>query len=214
MTPPVPHTSQAIRRQIAALDALIRQQSLRRDALLMRSRTPREQQELDKSLREINRLWQGKDYWKGLLDVRLAWERAMRGTRPRPPKQLPKGPPAPPAPPSPFERMPRRPERPIRGRVPHFVPPFPPEPYPIPAFATAEERRCLQKWNTWRERAQMEWNRWLRDLGRWEQDMDYWQQEQVRRGRREEGLSKPPARPFHKVPAPPKCPLPQYGEPA
>lgn len=212
MKPPVPHTSHAIRHQIMALDALIRQHNVRRDALRMGTRTPRTEQELNNLNREINRLWQGKEYWQNLLDIRLAWERAIQGTPTRPPKQLPRGPAPPPPPPSPFEVMPK-PGLPARSRLPHLIPPFPSDPYSVPAWATAEEKRCIGEWNRWREQAQRRWDRWMIELDRWDQDMAAWDRHQVQGSRREEGLTTPPSRPKPDLPPSPTCPLPDYGDP-
>lgn len=212
MKPPVPYTSHAIRHQINALDALLSQQNVRRDALRLGPRTPQTAQELNNVEREINRLWQGKDYWKNLLDIRLAWERAIRGTPTRPPKQLPRGPAPPPPPPSPFEIMPP-PGAIGRSRLPHLVPPFPSNPYSIPSWVPAHEKRCIDEWNAWRDKAERRWDRWMIELDRWDQDMGIWERDQIRRSKREEGISKPPVRPEANLPAPPACPLPDYGDP-
>mgnify|MGYP003574345500 CR=1 FL=1 len=211
MSPPIPHSSNAIRRQLRAVESLIDSKGHRRDALRMGPSSSQSQHELDLLEREIARLWQGKEYWQRQLEARLAWERAISGTPLPPPKQLPRGPDQPPSDPR-FEvngHDRSSPTVPERTWIPYMEPPFPHDEFRAPPSASEDERRCVEKWNQWRNNCERIWNNWMVDLRRWDVDMFHWDR-QRRRAIQIGGFrpSPPPPKPEIKLPEPPDCPRP------
>jgi hypothetical protein len=211
MAPPVPHSSTAIRGQIAAVELLIRDKGRRRDALRLGPSSPQAQRELEGIEREIARLWQGKEYWQRMLEARLAWEHAISGAPPRPPKILPM-PDLPPAWPrfevEGYDRG--SPPIPQRTWLPYIKPPFPFHEFPTPPSASDAERDCIKEWNKWRDRVEERWDQWMRDLRRWDEDMFFWDQQRRRALQNGETPSSnpPPRKPELNLPETPNCPRP------